>query len=1396
MAILTPKYNAALPAGFTSGTLEIRYPSGVYVDSAGRASQAYYKATIQSNGTLINPQTGQALTIIGAGSGDPASQPIQVVVTLNVGALPSPNRFTRSIPNVFTSGSDLNIFTPNYNVPTVIAPNDAVANAIAATGSAVAATSAANAAAAAANDATANIGAAIDDAAAQAVTGVQGQVTAALAPVAPALADIAQTEQQLLAAVNRIPWTGTELNLPAPAGDYLLTRGAKAGQVWTRTANGTAPYRNYGLEAPPETRGLDITPEFFAWHIRHPARTNWNEGPLGITTWRFWETSTAWLNLETAPGVWNWTLLDSLLAQAEGKGVRSLMCLGQAPAFYTGNVSTGGTRYNALHPTDLTKWDAYVTAIATRYRGRITDWEVWNEPNLSTFYQGTPAQMAELTRRAVAILHAIDPNNRVFSASPTGLRGALWAEQYLSDPGGLGDIDGFAMHAYVQPRQPEEIIPLTLAYRDALARHGLGHLPLWNTEWSYHIHTDDNGMLQLISDFGTGADAMTAAQGRNWLARSVLAQAAAGIERNYLFAPDDNYSSLRLMDSATNWQTLTPHADGIIATRRELLGWRVVNWTAAQGVYQLALFNPATRARKIIAWTQDGSRVPPVALTAAAGRRSLLDDTPQPLAGPITRDPAVFDLREDSGTGRAGDTRGVQGDGVTYNPTFRQGGAGWSITGGTLATYAGSDAPAGTTPATFTAAGQFNALFQRAYLVPGARYSLSITYKTASSTMKISLEDGAGQYLDLGITLAATTEFQTVATTLTVPPANSPEFVTQRVVEIGTAPFTPIHVADYRLVRLDPPIPEGLPYRTVHLPGLPTTGNFQRGDVVRFTDPTTIAQRGLGVICTTSGTLGGPAGVTGTVTGAPTAQLQTSADLPVGAVVQIAGVTGTFTLGKKQKSSNITTYTTDTRMFQSVTDAAITFVAPVFAPLVGSDFDASALAAKAWLTSKLSGAAYYPGITQLGDERHALPAGALNINGSGELGLEGWTLISGTLPITAVATTGRQFRGGEFEMRQDVPVFRANNTLWLTCDAQTVPAGTTLEVRAELLDNNGAFVSVLLDYTGVAQQASKNFGVMLDNAQVGGSVRIKVRGTGAALKFFQNVYLWAGLPGLPVATQQGDLTWINNKVNASTTTLNTLTAKTWLTSTLNGAAYFPGTGVVGDERQVTPIGALTLNGSGELGTDGWTVVSGSITSAVATTGRQLRGGEFEIRQDVPAFRAGNQLWLTCDAQTVPNGTTLEVRVEVLDNALAVVATPLPWTGIVQQASKNYSVVLDNAQATGFVRLSVRGTGAAQKFFQGTYLWAGLPGIPNATPFASTYWLYANKVSTTQAATTAVMGLVKRAAALTAAAVPSTALTAGATYSQPEAQAIITRLEAERARREDLEVKLRAAGIIT
>jgi hypothetical protein len=67
-------------------------------------------------------------------------------------------------------------------------------------------------------------------------------------------------------------------------------------------------------------------------------------------------------------------------------------------------------------PRTLTPWIRYVTAVVTRYRGRIDSYEPWNEVNLGMFYGGTPSQMAAMTRALKDVVDRIDPAAMVTSA--------------------------------------------------------------------------------------------------------------------------------------------------------------------------------------------------------------------------------------------------------------------------------------------------------------------------------------------------------------------------------------------------------------------------------------------------------------------------------------------------------------------------------------------------------------------------------------------------------------------------------------------------------------------------------------------------------------------------------------------------------------------------------------------------------------------------------------------------------------------------------------------------------------------------------------------------------------------------------------------------------------------
>ena len=80
----------------------------------------------------------------------------------------------------------------------------------------------------------------------------------------------------------------------------------------------------------------------------------------------------------------------------------------------------------AAEPTNIEDWREFRHDVATRYNGRIHNYEIWNEPNLKQFWTGTTDQLLALTREASMIIHRIDPGATIISPSATSGYGVKW----------------------------------------------------------------------------------------------------------------------------------------------------------------------------------------------------------------------------------------------------------------------------------------------------------------------------------------------------------------------------------------------------------------------------------------------------------------------------------------------------------------------------------------------------------------------------------------------------------------------------------------------------------------------------------------------------------------------------------------------------------------------------------------------------------------------------------------------------------------------------------------------------------------------------------------------------------------------------------------------------------
>ena len=231
--------------------------------------------------------------------------------------------------------------------------------------------------------------------------------------------------------------------------------------------------------------------------VHNPAHVA-SAAAVGYTAIRLWDTGTDWASVEPKPGVWDFRRIDAFLAASEKAHLKVLWTLGNTPRWASAHPNER-CAYGfgcAAEPADILDWRLYVRTVATRFRGRIECYEPWNEvsfPNDPTFTQpgaggdpnqffsGTVADMVNIARVAYQEIKRADPHACVLS--PSFNSSGNWAEKfdrYLAAGGGKY-FDVVSQHFYF-PEEPEQVVPVIRVMRQIMAKYGLSHVPIWNTE--------------------------------------------------------------------------------------------------------------------------------------------------------------------------------------------------------------------------------------------------------------------------------------------------------------------------------------------------------------------------------------------------------------------------------------------------------------------------------------------------------------------------------------------------------------------------------------------------------------------------------------------------------------------------------------------------------------------------------------------------------------------------------------------------------------------------------------------------------------------------------------------------------------------------------------------------
>jgi hypothetical protein len=258
---------------------------------------------------------------------------------------------------------------------------------------------------------------------------------------------------------------------------------------------------------------------------------------------RSWDaTNVSWNDINTAPGVYDWSGFDAWMTYVSSHGVDVLYTFGRTPLWASSNPTayTGYGPGQCAPPTNMSDWDDFVRAVVNRAAGRIRHWELWNEPQDRTHYCGTISQMVIMAQHAYQIIKTANPDFQVLTPATLYDDGAgpKWLDIYFAD-GGTDYADIVSFHGYLNG--PAEMHTRVIEdYRTVTRKYNQQSKPLWNTE----------------SDWG---DTKGAENQAAYLVKYYLIQWTGGLDRFYWYAYDNTgygtlYSDRALTQAGVAYQ--------------------------------------------------------------------------------------------------------------------------------------------------------------------------------------------------------------------------------------------------------------------------------------------------------------------------------------------------------------------------------------------------------------------------------------------------------------------------------------------------------------------------------------------------------------------------------------------------------------------------------------------------------------------------------------------------------------------------------------------------------------------------------------------------------------------------------------------------------------------------
>ncbi len=272
-----------------------------------------------------------------------------------------------------------------------------------------------------------------------------------------------------------------------------------------------------------------VPDQLFGQHVSGLSR-GVTTGLPSVGAIRLWDAGVSW-------NQYNWAPLETAIATAQALGAGEILyTMGNTPRWAASDPNSTLALYGPgtnSHPRSNSLYTDFVRDLLITFP-QITAFQIWNEVNIKDFYNGTPAQMAQLTKEAAATVKSVRPGVKVVAASTTVRAGGptqQFGKAYgaaMRKAGAWRAVDVVASHFYPPAKEgPGTRVAYIKKMKSWYRKYG-ARKPMWDTEMNY----GDLRSYMAVKRAYTGTTAET------YVARTYIDSMRYGVQRVFWYVWD------------------------------------------------------------------------------------------------------------------------------------------------------------------------------------------------------------------------------------------------------------------------------------------------------------------------------------------------------------------------------------------------------------------------------------------------------------------------------------------------------------------------------------------------------------------------------------------------------------------------------------------------------------------------------------------------------------------------------------------------------------------------------------------------------------------------------------------------------------------------------------------